>query len=69
MWCTTECWNCEDKTCEHYFSKQDIYFKCKKIENNRDKALEKISKLKSFLPNEIPSWLDELEEILVGDGE
>ena len=34
MWCTTECWNCEDKTCEHYFSKQDIYFKNKKIQSN-----------------------------------
>lgn len=34
MWCTTECWNCEDKSCEHYFSKQDIYFKYKKSQSN-----------------------------------
>lgn len=40
MWCTTECWNCEDKTCEHYFSKQDIYFKYKKIESNWNTLFE-----------------------------
>lgn len=34
MWCTTECWNCEDKTCEHYISKQDIYFKYKQSQSN-----------------------------------
>ena len=31
------------------------------------KALDKISKLKPFIPNEIPSWLDELEKTLTGD--
>lgn len=34
-----------------------------------EKAIDKMSKLKPFIPNEIPSWLDELENILNGGDE
>ena len=34
--------------------------------SRNEKAIDKISKLKPFIPNEIPSWLDELENILQG---
>lgn len=26
MFCTTECWNCEDIKCENYISKQELFF-------------------------------------------
>lgn len=34
-----------------------------------ENAIDKMSKLKPFIPNEIPSWLDELENILNGGDE
>ena len=34
MWCTTECWNCEDKTCDSYRSKQDLYWENKDLKKN-----------------------------------
>lgn len=39
------------------------------LQQRIDKALDKISKLKPFIPNEIPTWLDELENILEGKDE
>ena len=26
MFCTTECWDCNDRTCEHYVDKTKLYF-------------------------------------------
>ena len=37
--------------------------------SRNEKAIDKISKLKPFIPNKIPSWLDELENILNGGDE
>lgn len=34
MFCTTECWSCEDKNCEHYISKQELYFENQQLEDN-----------------------------------
>lgn len=45
MWCTTECWNCENKTCEHYISKQDIYFKYNKLRYNWNSLKEWLGNL------------------------
>lgn len=42
MWCTTECWDCEDKKCEHYVSKTELYFKNKNHEAHVKEALDKI---------------------------
>lgn len=33
MWCTTECWNCEDRKCEHYISKTELYFENEKLKH------------------------------------
>lgn len=38
MWCTTECWDCEDRKCEHYISKTELYFENQK----KDKEIEKL---------------------------
>lgn len=46
---------------------EKIWQKYKEEYNQITKALDKISKLKPFIPNEIPSWLDELEKTLKGD--
>lgn len=34
MFCTTECWNCEDKNCEHYISKQELYFENQQLKED-----------------------------------
>ena len=34
MWCTTECWDCEDKECKNYRSKRDLYFENKKLKKD-----------------------------------
>lgn len=31
MFCTTECWSCEDKSCEHYIDKTKLYFECNRV--------------------------------------
>lgn len=41
MFCTTECWDCEDKTCEHYVSKTKLYFE---NENNK-KEIERLNNI------------------------
>ena len=45
MFCTTECWDCEDKKCEHYISKREYYF-----ENQRLKSI--IEELEKYLCQE-----------------
>ena len=37
MFCTTECWICEDKKCKHYVSKQELYFENIDLKNNWNK--------------------------------
>ena len=70
MWCTTECWNCEDKTCEHYISKQDIYFKYKTLLSNWNSLREWLEdennqQYSKFIPNySINNWvLDKMNEL------
>lgn len=41
MWCTTECWDCEDRKCEHYISKTELYFENQK----KDKEIEKLNNI------------------------
>lgn len=38
MFCTTECWNCEYKTCKHYISKQELYFENIKLKEKLEQA-------------------------------
>lgn len=40
MFCTTECWDCNDRTCEHYINKTKLYFE---NENNK-KEIERLNK-------------------------
>ena len=47
----------------------EVLDKLLELQQRIDKALDKISKLKPFIPNEIPTWLDELENILEGKDE
>lgn len=42
MWCTTECWDCEDKKCEHYVSKTQLYFERLDYKKRIDAALNEI---------------------------
>lgn len=51
MWCTTECWDCEDRKCEHYISKTELYFENQRLkdqlqqeENIRKEVREYITK-------------------------
>lgn len=49
MWCTTECWSCNDKSCEHYRDKQDVW-------------LENMA-LKHVL-NKFTDWMQEWHDII-----
>lgn len=53
MFCTTECWDCEDKTCEHYIQKSKLYFKSKQ----QDREIER-------LKEEIKGYEQERERVL-----
>ena len=50
MWCTTECWECEDRKCEHYISKTELYFE------NQKKGKE-IERLNNII-NELDKFMD-----------
>lgn len=40
MFCTTECCSCEDKNCEHYISKEKLYFENQQLKERINKAIE-----------------------------
>lgn len=44
MWCTTECWDCEDRNCEHYISKTVLYFNNKHLKQKLKDIKEYIEK-------------------------
>ena len=49
MFCTTECWDCNDRTCEHYVDKTKLYFE---NENNK-KEIERLNKIIQIKQNRI----------------
>jgi len=53
MWCTTECWSCEDKTCEHYIDKTQLYFKNKQLEEEIKQLKEERENLIHIVANKI----------------
>lgn len=74
MFCTTECWSCEDKNCEHYVSKENLYFENKQLKDR----INKVSQLRKVLNNIILDMLpfdiaeqvqDLFDEILKGDSD
>lgn len=47
MFCTTECWDCEDKNCKHYISKSSLYFENVRLKEQikeYEKIIEEYSK-------------------------
>lgn len=56
MWCSTECWDCEDKKCEHYISKTELYFENQQLKyqlqqkENKEKEIKEC--IKEFLCTE-----------------
>lgn len=64
MFCTTECWDCEDKNCEHYRSKHDLYFENKKLKGVIEtyEILIKANNINNW--NELKKWLkDNIEHV------
>ena len=59
MWCTTECWDCEDKTCEHYVSKRDLYFENKELKKELEKYKSRNEKAIYYIWKEIEQEYDE----------
>jgi hypothetical protein len=57
MWCSTECWDCEDKTCEHYKSKLDLYFENKKLTNNWNELKQHIKEYLEEWENSDDEWV------------
>ena len=33
MFCSTECWDCEDRKCEHYIDKTKLYFENQRLKD------------------------------------
>lgn len=48
MFCTTECWNCEDKNCKNYISKQELYFDNQLLKSVLDEIREYINNYDVF---------------------
>ena len=67
MFCTTECWDCEDKSCEHYRSKRDLYFENKKLKGVIEtyEILIKANNINNW--NELKKWLEEFQEDICYD--
>ena len=69
MWCSTECWDCEDKNCEHYRSKLDLYTENKKLTNNWNELEEWVNHQLSTMTMHIymmqtyQAILDKMKEI------
>lgn len=61
MFCTTECWNCEDKNCEHYISKQELYFENQQLKE-KIKWYEKENKHNQEIVIKDTKVLDEIRE-------
>lgn len=51
MFCSNECWNCNDKSCEHYIDKQDLYFKNKELKNKIFNAIIILKKVNVNMPS------------------
>lgn len=49
MWCTTECWDCEDKKCEHYISKSELYFENKRLEDQLQQKENKEKEIREYI--------------------
>lgn len=69
MFCTTECWNCEDKNCEHYISKQELYFENQQLKEKYLNAVADYETTKSENQqlkdnwNELKKWLECMCEV------
>ena len=63
MWCATECWDCEDKTCEQYFSKKDIYFKYKQLQSNWNSLREWLKNREVWDISIVAETLDKMNEL------
>jgi len=72
VFCTTECWNCEDRNCEHYISKSKLYFENHQLKDRIEEALEYINGAYEMCCYTKSMMLDkdnieELEKILKGE--
>lgn len=65
MFCSTECWNCNDRTCKHYISKFNLYFENRKLQQRIDKTIEYLKNNKNTCYFE--EDINNLLEILKGD--
>ena len=67
MWCTTECWDCEDRKCEHYISKTELYFENQRLkdklqqkENIIKEVREYVNTDKNCIPKHIKDYINNL---------
>lgn len=63
MFCTTECWDCEDKSCKHYISKQELYFKNQQLRQIIDKVIQIFEECKMLFPHEF-DWEEQFDNAL-----
>ena len=68
MFCTTECWDCNDMSCKHFISKSSLYFENVQLHQRIDKTLKYIENQKKKMyknRNKIALFnLIKIEEIL-----
>lgn len=51
MFCTTECWSCEDKSCKNYIDKTELYFENQKLKEKNEKLETNWNELKKYIDN------------------
>ena len=49
MWCTTECWDCEDRKCEHYISKTELYFENQRLKSQLQQKESIIKEVREYI--------------------
>jgi len=49
MFCTTECWDCEDRKCEHYISKTELYFENQRLKDQLQQKENIIKEVREYI--------------------
>ena len=53
MWCTTQCWECEDRKCEHYISKTELYFENQRLKDKLQQKENKEKEIRKYIEKHV----------------
>ena len=49
MFCSTECWDCEDRKCEHYIDKTKLYFENQRLKDQLQQKENIIKEVREYI--------------------